>query len=153
MAEFHPSGNYLCHIRQPRSSTTTSWQSPQPDSHRCADNPSDLISPNKILNISLARINKHHWSRRKILKINVTKNQPLTYYCSAGGYHWKHQAYFVHIFKCRKLARFKVVRHGWLHFIRLEITHAISGNLAVQAPFISSAKLLLAYNPNQHVLI
>ncbi len=77
MAEFHPSGNYLCHIRQPLSSTATSWQSPQPDSHR-----SVLISLDKILNFLLARIHKHHCSHRKIFKINVTKNQLLTSYCS-----------------------------------------------------------------------
>lgn len=31
-------------------------------------------------------------------------------------------------------ARFKVVRYGWLSFIRVEISYAISGSLTVQLP-------------------
>lgn len=105
MAEFHPSGNYLCHIRQPRSSTATSWQSLQPDSHRCADNTGHLISKKKEKkkrNILHAWINKHYWSHRKIVKINVTNNPLLTYYCSAGGYQ-KLQAYLFTFSNAEKL--------------------------------------------------
>ncbi len=51
--------------------------------HKLAGSSTRLMSLNKILNFLLARINKHHCSHRKIFKINVTKNQLLTSYCSA----------------------------------------------------------------------